>query len=1292
METQGNINRKETQGDRNFASMAAAYSLGVFNDNFFKQAAMLLAISAGIAGLQGTATVVFALPFILFSAYAGWLADRFPKKNVVVNGKVLELIAMLIGAIGVLTTNWGCILAMIFLMGLQSAVFGPALNGSIPEHFSRKEVTRINGILKMMTTTAILIGIACAGILLDVQSSAVGTANPGQVLIAVTVVLVSGAGLLASFGMKKYRAAAPAKPFPWAGPFQSLAHLWSTRKDTQLLFAVLSNAFFYFLATLVVLTINTYGLLQLGLSQSVTSLLSVALMIGVGAGSVCASRVATIDNWRKILIPGTFGMGCGIMAVAYTSCLPVEFRLLFLFVSLALTGFCGGVFLIPITSFIQVRPSKRDKGQIVAVAGFCSFTGILLAGQFYSFLDNFMQPGTMLFWTGIISFLAAASYGLFLDSGGRAFRGLICWIIRNLLKLRYTIEVKGLDRIEAGKDGSGVLFLSNHPALIDPVILVTALHKKFQPRPLADHDHTDKNYIRPLLDLVDAIRIPNLARNCRSTSSRITAVIDTVAGSLRQGDNILLYPAGRLYRSRYEKLGAKSAVHTIFQQNPEQRIVLVRIEGLWGSSFSWVDGRPLPLKEWKKYLCYAVANGLFFGPRRKVTVKIEEPVNFPRKESRLEINRTLEKYYNAVSHSNTHVPYYWWQGSTPVERPEPEGSAMDRSTSHVPESVRETILIHLREVTGVQEIEEKDKLAHDIGLDSLTIMELSVWLEREFGMPVEDLESIQTVADMMLAACGQTSGAQAWKTKRVPGSWFAGNSKKMLELHETSTVAHAFLDKAMSSPGKAVVADQISGVRTYRQLVMANIILKNQFRSVKSETLGIMLPAATSASICYFATLFAGKIPVMLNWTVGSGQMQHCINTAGVTHIVTARALMDKLREQGIDLSSLDVEWIYLENIREEISLFEKLKALVKSYISWASLRKSRISETAAILFTSGSEAQPKAVPLSHANILSNLKDFNSVLSFRESDRLLGMLPPFHSLGLAGTIIMPLCLGLKTTYHANPTEGGILAGLIEQYKSTILIGTPTFVNGILRSSSPHQLDSLRLLFTGAEKCPGYVYDEVGKVLPQAVLCEGYGITECSPVVSVNTPDKPQPGTIGRILPSMEYLIVDPEKAQPVGLGKQGLLLVRGENVFSGYLNWDKESPFVTYGGRNWYNTGDLVREDKSKTLTFCGRIKRFIKLGGEMISLPAIESVLQQTFPLNTDGAPALAVEATPNENHPEVVLFTTFKIEREDVNACIRKAGLSALHNIRRLVQVDSIPVLGTGKIDYRQLKTALV
>ncbi len=255
----------------------------------------------------------------------------------------------------------------------------------------------------------------------------------------------------------------------------------------------------------------------------------------------------------------------------------------------------------------------------------------------------------------------------------------------------------------------------------------------------------------------------------------------------------------------------------------------------------------------------------------------------------------------------------------------------------------------------------------------------------------------------------------------------------------------------------------------------------------------------------------------------------------------------------------------------------------------------------------------------------------------------------------------------------------------------MLIATPTFLNGILRVAKPKELNSLRLTLTGAEKCPEYVYETFAKICPRATICEGYGVTECSPLISVNSPENPYAGTIGKVLPSMEYILIHPETRQPVERGESGVLLVRGGNVFKGYIKHDGKSPFVRLQDKEWYNTGDIVREDIHGNLVFSGRLKRFVKYGGEMISLPAVEDALSKKFPTNEDGSPVLAVETNPSEETPELTLCITVKTSREEVNQAIREAGLSALHNIRKIVEIEEIPVLGTGKTDYQKLRAML-
>ncbi|MBE3133338.1 MAG: AMP-binding protein, partial [Acidobacteria bacterium] len=472
-------------------------------------------------------------------------------------------------------------------------------------------------------------------------------------------------------------------------------------------------------------------------------------------------------------------------------------------------------------------------------------------------------------------------------------------------------------------------------------------------------------------------------------------------------------------------------------------------------------------------------------------------------------------------------------------------------------------------------------------------------------------------------------------------------------------------------------------------LITGLLVLKPIIESLPGQYIGVMLPASVGAGTLYLACLFAGKIPVMVNWTTGSRNLVHSLDLLRVQKVLTARALLSRLASLGIELDALGDRIVAVEDLRARITLGRKLGALVRAYVSWNELKRARPPDQAVVLFTSGSESLPKAVPLTHRNVLTNIRDVLEMVEVSEGDVMLGMLPPFHSFGITVTTVLPLCAGLRAVYHPNPTEAAILSRVIEAYKVTLMVGTPTFLNGIVRAARPGQLDSLRLAVTGAEKCPPAVYEALQQRCPQLTVLEGYGITECSPVVSANPGAAPVPYSIGKLLPSVEGAVVGLETLARVPPGETGMLLVRGPSIFSGYLAYGGDSPFVTFEGKTWYQTGDLVRQTDEGVLFFEGRLKRFIKLGGEMVSLPAIEAALQPHFPASErDEGPVIAVEAMGEADAPEVVLFTTRDVDRAAVNQWLREAGLSPLYHVRRVTKVDAIPVLGTGKIDYRSLK----
>ncbi len=1276
---------------KKFLAMAGAYCLGVFNDNFFKQAVLLIAVSSGLSHFQGYATVLFALPFILFSSYAGWLADKLPKKKVVIGSKALEVIAMLIGAIGLISGNWICILAMVFLMGAQSAFFNPALNGSIPELYPENYVPRANAILKLTTTLAILAGIALSGISLDQNWMETQVFPFGNLLVGCIVVFVAVIGFIISLGAYSRPASGNTTPLPWLGPISSIRDLSQIIRDRHLRTAIIADTFFYFLASLVVLTINVFGLEQLDITQTATSLMSMTLTLGICIGSILVARQMSMQTWSRHLVIAALGIGAGLAFAGLTIYMPVALQQWLLAGSLSVTGIAGGFFLIPVASFLQVHPAASQKGRVLATANFCCFVAILLSGFVFSLIHPACSPSTIMMMLGALACGAGILLLLFTSYSEETGRPVLGWLLRQILSLRYSIHVRGMNSLDLD-DTKGVLFLPNHPAIIDPVIVMSCLYKNHSPRPLSDVDQVSKPVIRQIMKLVNPITLPDLHKHGRSGREKVREALDKVICHLRQGDRIILYPAGRLYRSAKEDLAGNSGVESILKKVPETQIVLVRTTGLWGSSFSRATSpAPSIFHNFRKLLWAVLANGIFFMPKREVTIELVKDGVTSSLPDRRTINAHLENFYNQKIQSNTYVPYFWWQGRRPRILEEPTSQKTKRNTDHIASTIKKQVITKLNDVVGY-EVKENDSLAKDLAIDSLTLMELVAWLESEFGATINDSSALTTVEDCILAASNRTAtGAEELQISKIAQQWFK-NEKEPPRFEKGATIAEIFLNQAKKNPGKILFADQISGAKNYRNLLTAIFALRPCVENITEKNVGILLPASVVASTTYLTTILCGKTPVMFNWTSGIGNMAHGVKITKTKTILTVKKLYMKIEEQqGVDLSKLLVNWVFLDEVAASLTPFHKISALAKSYLLTKTLRKTKVSETAAILFTSGSESQPKAVPLTHQNILTNMVDFSSIVTFKENSSLLGMLPPFHSLGLVGTIILPLCMGLKTIFHANPTEPVILAKLIDEYKVSMTIGTPTFIDGILQSGSPRQLRNLELVFTGAEKCPSHIYNKLKAVSPKAVLCEGYGITECSPLVSINVPGHIKEGTIGSMLPSIEYAIVDPESNKRVPRNTKGLLLVRGKSIFNGYLNDTTGKGFLNFEGKRWYDTGDFVSEDRENILTFKGRQKRFIKLAGEMISLPAIENVLLKKYNDAETSGPSIAVEATAIDGHPEIVLFTTFNIERDLINMTLKNGGLSPLHNIRRVEKISEIPVLGTGKTDYRTLQQLL-
>ena len=456
------------------------------------------------------------------------------------------------------------------------------------------------------------------------------------------------------------------------------------------------------------------------------------------------------------------------------------------------------------------------------------------------------------------------------------------------------------------------------------------------------------------------------------------------------------------------------------------------------------------------------------------------------------------------------------------------------------------------------------------------------------------------------------------------------------------------------------------------------------------------LPGFTDQFVTLLAishgTYLAGKLPVVLNWTTGPNSLGHAAKLMGLTHVVTSKAFVDRTQ-----VVVPGTEYVFLEHLRAGMGKFELLTRLLRvRYLPGRTKAKllARAGATphapAVVLFTSGSEKAPKAVPLTHDNILTVQRGIVAVAQIPRGETLLGFLPLFHSFGMTVTGLLPLVIGMKVVHHPDPTDAAALARKVAAYKTGLVAGTPTFLSYIIDRAKPGDLDSIRLLVVGAEKCPQSLFDAVNRLAPQAQVLEGYGITECAPVVSVNWPGKVKPGTVGDPLPGVEVCVADMETHAVLPRGQMGMLHVAGPSVFPGYLGADAPDPFRVIDGKKWYVTGDLAALDETGAIVFHGRLKRFLKAGGEMISLPALEEPFARRFP-PTDNGPRVAVEGTDHDGGRKIVLFTTEPLTLREANAILVEEGFRGVLRLDEVRRLDALPVLGTGKTDYKLLRAQL-
>ncbi|HNW58761.1 MAG TPA: AMP-binding protein [bacterium] len=491
---------------------------------------------------------------------------------------------------------------------------------------------------------------------------------------------------------------------------------------------------------------------------------------------------------------------------------------------------------------------------------------------------------------------------------------------------------------------------------------------------------------------------------------------------------------------------------------------------------------------------------------------------------------------------------------------------------------------------------------------------------------------------------------------------------------------HAFIRTAKRLSEKPAIIDRTLERRlSFQKTLIASLIFADYLKRYREGFIGVMIPTSSGSILSTLGTVMAGKVPVMINYSTGAAEnCEYAQNKCGFSTIITSKALLEKINCRVVP------GMIFVEDILASIGVKAKLKAALRSKLPAAlliaTLPTVKEEDTAVILFTSGSEKDPKGVQLTHKNFSANITDLIQVFHLTEDDSFMGVLPLFHVFGHNANFWLPLVVGMTNVTVANPLEYKNIPKIIREEKPTLIAGTPIFFAGYLRESEPGDFASLRLVLPGADKTPDWLRE--GYRSKHGIeLMEAYGTTETSPGVSVNTREANKPGSIGRPLPGVQIRIADLQTGAALPPGQEGKILVKGDLVMKGYFDDLEETSLHIKDG--WYDTGDMGMMDADGFLWHRGRLKRFVKIGGEMVSLVRTESVLETHLP---PGIACCVVEIPDSLKGARIVAAVTAPV---DERAILKKMSgeLPAIALPKNFVVLEEMPKMGSGKIDFRSV-----